>query len=232
MKKIELSGALTVLLLAAGSISAQDCIFYYPDVEGAQIELTHYDNKNKITGKSKQEVVLIERAGNNAVAKINNKYYDQKDELVLENEMEVSCKDGIFYIDMDNYLNEQALAGFKDMEMEIKGDNLQFPPAMKVGDVLDEGTVTLSFNTPGMSMMNMSTTIRNRKVEAIENITTPAGTFKCYKISYDVETKTFLKDITSKAIQWYSENVGLVRTESYNHNGKLESYSVLTGIKR
>ncbi len=232
MKKIELYEVLTILLLTAGSISAQDCIFYYPDVEGAQIELTHYDNKNKVTGKSKQEVILIERAGSSAIVKIKNKYYDQKDEFVFENEMEVSCKDGVFYIDMDNYLNEQALAGYKDMEMEIKGDNLEFPPAMKVGDVLDEGTVTLSFNTPGMSMMNMSTTIKNRKVEAIENLTTPAGTFNCYKISYDVETQTFLKNIKSKAIQWYSENVGLVRTESYNQSGKLDSYSVLTGIKK
>lgn len=81
-------------------------------------------------------------------------------------------------------------------------------------------------------MMNMSTTIKNRKVEAIENVTTPAGTFKCFKISYDIVTDTFLKKVTSKAVQWYSENVGMVRTESYGQNGKLDSYSVLTGIQK
>ena len=232
MKKVKLFGFLTILFFTSYIVSAQDCIFYYPDIEGAQVELTHYDNKDKITGQSEQEVIAIEKEGSNVRAIIRNKYFDQKDEFVFENEMEVNCKDGVFYIDMDNYLNEQALAGFKDMEMEIKGDNLQFPPGMKVGDILNDGTVTLSFSTPGMSMMNMSTTIKNRKVEAIENITTPAGTFKCYKISYDIETDTFMKKVTSKAIQWYSENVGLVRTESYNKNGKLDSYSVLTGLKK
>jgi len=232
MKKGKLFSFLTILLFASYIMSAQDCTFYYPDVEGAKIELTHYDNKDKITGRSEQEVITIEKAGSNIKAIIKNKYFDKKDEFVFENEMEVSCIDGVFYIEMNNYLNEQALAGFKDMEMEIKGDNLQFPPGMKVGDVLDDGTVTMSFNSPGMSMMNMSTTIKNRKVEAIENITIAAGTFKCFKISYDIETETFMKKITSKAIQWFSENVGMVRTESYNQNGKLDSYFVLTGIQK
>jgi hypothetical protein len=232
MKKEKLTGLLVILLFTGYTISAQDCVFYYPDVEGAKVELTHYDNKDKITGKSEQEVIKIERAGSDVKAVIKNNYFDKKDEFVFENEMEVSCKDGIFYIEMNNYLNEQALAGFKDMEMEIKGDNLQFPPDMKVGDLLDDGTVTMSFNSPAMSMMNMSTIIKNRKVEAIENITTPAGTFKCFKISYDIETDTFMKKVTSKAVQWFSENAGMVRTESYNQSGKLDSYSVLTGIQK
>jgi hypothetical protein len=232
MKKRKLFGFLTFLLFTSYFMSAQDCTFYYPDAEGAKVEITHYDNKDKITGKSEQEVITIEKAGNNVKAIIKNKYFDKKDEFIFENEMEVSCKDGVFYIEMNNYLNEQALAGFKDMEMEIKGDNLQFPPDMKVGDMLDEGMVTISFNSPAMSMMNMSTAIKNRKVEAIENITTPAGTFKCFKISYDIETETFMKKITSKALQWFSENVGMVRTESYDQNGKPEGYSVLTGIQK
>jgi hypothetical protein len=232
MKRGKLFGLLTILLFTSYVISAQDCIFFYPDAEGAKVEITHYDNKDKITGKSEQEVITIEKAGSNVKAIIKNKYFDKKDEFVFENEMEVSCKEGVFYIEMNNYLNEQALAGFKDMEMEIKGDNLQFPPGMKVGDMLDDGTVTMSFNAPAMSMMNMSTTIKNRKVEAIENITTPAGTFKCFKITYDIETETFMKKITSNALQWFSENVGMVRTESYNQNGKLEGYSVLTGIQK
>ena len=231
MKKVKIAGILVALWIISKGLSAQDCIFYYPDIEGAKLELTHYDDKGKITGKSKQEVVKIEKAGSNAKAVIRNEYFDEKDELVFENEMEVRCEGGVFYVDMNNYLNEQAMAGFKDMEMEIKGDNLQYPSVMRVGDLLGDGTVTLSFNTQGMSMMNMTTTVKNRKVEAIEDITTPAGTFKCYRISYEVESKTFMKNITAKAVQWYSEDVGMVKTESYDQKGKLTNYSVLTGLQ-
>jgi hypothetical protein len=232
MKKVNFF--LVTLAILAGSkvISSQDCVFYYPDVEGAKIELTHYDDKGKITGKSKQEVVKVERAGSNVKALIKSEYYDDKNELVFESEMEFRCEGGIFYVDMDNYLGEQSLAAFKDAEMEIKGDNLEYPSGMKVGDVLGDGTVTLSFSSGGMSMMNMTTTVKNRKVEAIEDITTSAGTFKCFKISYDVESKTFIKTITAKAVQWFSEDVGMVKTESYDQKGRLTGSTVLTAIQK
>ena len=41
-----------------------------------------------------------------------------------------------------------------------------------------------------MASMDMSIKIYNRKVEAKEDITTPAGNFSCYKISYDMESST------------------------------------------
>jgi hypothetical protein len=232
MKKVKFLFAVVAFWVVSKGLSAQECVFYYPDTEGAKIELTHYDDKGKITGKSKQEVLKIERAGSNVKAVIKNEYFNDKNELVFENEMEVRCEGGVFYVDMDNYLNEETLASFKDAEMEIKGDNLQYPSGMKVGDLLSNGTVTLSFNTAGMKMMNMTTTVKNRKVEAIEDITTSAGTFKCYRISYDVESKTFMKNVTSKAVQWFSEDVGMVKTESYDQKGKLAASSVLTAIQR
>jgi len=76
----------------------------------------------------------------------------------------------------------------------------------------------------------MNVWITNRKVEAIEDITTPAGTFTCYKISSDVETKMMMK-ISIKSVEWYAKNVGTVRTESYNNNGKLTGYTLLTDFK-
>jgi hypothetical protein len=232
MKKINFLWAIVAFWVSSKGLSAQECVFYYPDAEGAKIELTHYDDKGKITGKSKQELLKIERAGSNVKAVIKNEYFNDKNELAFENEMEVRCEGGVFYVDMDNYLDEEALASFKDAEMEIKGDNLQYPSGMKAGDLLSNGTVTLSFNTAGMKMMNMTTTVKNRKVEAIEDITTSAGTFKCFRITYDVESKTFMKNVTSKAVQWFSEDVGMVKTESYDQKGKLAASSVLTAIQR
>jgi hypothetical protein len=232
MKKANLFLVTLAILAGSKGVSSQDCVFFYPDVEGAKIELTHYDDKGKVIGISRQEVVKVERAGSNIKALIKSEYYDDKNESVFQSEMEFRCEGGVFYVDMDNYLNEQSLASFKDAEMEIKGDNLDYPSGMKVGDVLGNGSVTMSFSSAGMSMMNMTTTVKNRKVEAIEDITTSAGTFKCYKISYDVETKTFIKTITAKAIQWFSEDAGMVKTESYDQKGRLTGSTVLTALHK
>jgi hypothetical protein len=67
-------------------------------------------------------------------------------------------------------------------------------------------------------------------VDAIEDVTTPAGTFNCVKISYDIETKTFMT-MRASGIEWYAKDVGVVRSESYNGKGKLTGYSVLNDIK-
>ena len=82
-----------------------------------------------------------------------------------------------------------------------------------------------------MSMMNMTTKVYNRKVEAIEKITTEAGTFECYKITYDVFTDAMI-DINTKGIDWIARDVGTVRTENYNKNGKLTGYTELIKLEK
>ena len=82
-----------------------------------------------------------------------------------------------------------------------------------------------------MTIMNMSVSITNRKVEAVENITTPAGTFECYKITYDVATKMMI-NVKMKATEWYAKNVGMVKSESYTSDGKLAGSTLLTGLKK
>lgn len=78
--------------------------------------------------------------------------------------------------------------------------------------------------------MNMSVRMYNRKVEAFESVTTPTGTFDCYKLTYDMDVKSIMK-MTVKATQWVAKNVGAVKTESLDKNGKLVGYSLLTAFR-
>ena len=147
----------------------------------------------------------------------------------MSSELTMACKDGVFTFDMDQYLNDEMLAGMGDMEFTIEGDNLEFPSKMNVGDVLKDGKISLTVE--GMAMMNMTTTVHNRKVEAIENVTTEAGSFECYKISYDILTDAMI-DIRMKSIEWIARDVGAIRTETYNKNGKLTGYTELVKLEK
>jgi len=82
-----------------------------------------------------------------------------------------------------------------------------------------------------MTVMNITIAITNRKVEAVENVTTPAGTFECYKISYDIDTKMMFT-VKVKGVEWYAKNVGLVKSESYSTDGKLMGSNLLVGVKK
>lgn len=79
--------------------------------------------------------------------------------------------------------------------------------------------------------MNMTMEMVDRKVEGKESLTTSAGTFDCYVISYTTEMKMGLNTMF-KNKEWIAEGVGMVKSENYNKNGKLMGYSELTKIMK
>jgi hypothetical protein len=197
--------------------------------KGTVIELRHYDKKARLSGTTRQEIIDKYAGAATVSITIKNTFFDEKGKEMMTSDLTMECRNGIFTFDMDHYMNNEMLEGIKDMEFSISGDNLEFPAGMKPGDILKDGTIRLEVSD--MPMMNMTTTVFNRKVEAVETITTEAGSFECFKISYDVLTDAMM-DINTKGIEWIAENVGAVRTESYNKNGKLTGYSELVKLEK
>ncbi len=228
MKRILLLSVFGLLVLIYQG-AAQDCTFFYPIEEGTLIELKHYDQKAKLSGSTRQEIIDKQINGGAISITIKNTFFDEKGNEMMTSELTMECKDGIFTFDMDQYLNEEMLSGIEDMDFTIEGENLEFPARMSPGDQLKDGTIKLI--VPQMPLMNMTTKVYNRKVEAIENITTEAGTFECYKISYDVYTDAMI-DVNAKGIEWIARDAGAVRTETYNKNGKLTGYSELVKLAK
>jgi hypothetical protein len=132
---------------------------------------------------------------------------------------------------MRSMMSEDQMKSFQNMEVKITGDMLDIPSNPIAGQKLKDGTLNIALSSEGgPAFMNTTITITNRKVEGIETITTPAGTFECVKISYDVETK-MLFTIHTHAVEWYAKNTGMVRSENYNSKGKLDGYTVLTAFQ-
>ena len=131
---------------------------------------------------------------------------------------------------MKDYLDPNTLASYEEMGIDFTADNLVYPANLSVGDVLPDGELIMSVKSGTMTIFTLTLTISNRKVEEIEEITTDAGTFSCYKLSYDTTTKAGIISSSSSVIEWISEGVGMVRNETYNRRGRLTGYSVLTGF--
>ena len=226
---------LLVICLLCGfftaGIIAQDCPMYYPDQENAQMEYKQYDKKGGLTGSTIQKITGIKKSPNAAEAQISSEHFDAKGKSLGSMNLTARCESGVYYIDMKNYMNQQSSDPYKDMEMTMEGGNLEMPWNLKAGDALKNGDLKMSFSNAGMTMMTMTISISNRKVDAVENVTTPAGTFECYKISYDIATKMMI-NIKMKGAEWYAKNVGLVKSESYNTDGKLMGSTVLTELKK
>jgi len=219
--------SISILFSLAHIILAQDCQGYFPVKKGTFMETKNYDAKGKLTGTNQQTILAVEPLPDGLSLKVKSDQFDNKDKLTFSQDLGMRCENGVFFLDMKNYLDPSAMGGMKDMEMSVSGLDLEFPNTMQVGQILNDAEITMKMMSGGMAMLTMSVKMTNRKVEALEDVTTPAGTFNCYKISYDMEVKSIIK-MNLKATQWVARNVGAVKNEAYDKNGRLSSYSLLT----
>lgn len=232
MKNALLKTAASVLMILGFSqVFAQECQPYYLVEKGAVREMASYDKKDKLTGTTIQTVKDIKTTGNKTEWTIGTVSKDEKGKEISSGDLRMSCQDGIFKMDMKNFIDEETLKGFEGMEVTIDATDLDFPSDLAVGQTLKDGNISIKVANAGMSIMNMVVKIYNRKVEAREDITTPAGTFSCFKMTSTIETKTMFS-VVAKSTEWMAMKVGPVRTETYDKDGKLMSYMVLTSMKQ
>ncbi len=219
MKKI----LLFISILAYTSGVYAQCNPYYDFKEGASWEITNYNAKDKVSGRQMNTIKTMEELSNGWNAEMNMKSYDKKDELIFDKDIEVGCEGGVIKLDMNRFFPEETMQAFKDMDMNIETTNLEIPSDLEVGKVLNDGSIKMSGSIP----FTMEVNITNRKVVGRESVTTSAGTFDCYKITYTVKSKSIMS-MESKGADWIAENVGMVKSENYNKNDKLQGYSLLT----
>ena len=216
-----------------GFVSSDSCIFYYPTGEGTITETTYYNAKGKPTGtKMYIEVKEVSDSSGYTVEKIHSWYTEEgSDTAVSTVDYDVMCKDGKFLINMTSYLNKEKLAAYEGMDIKMDSKNMTLPANLSAGQKLDDGYVTATVSNEGFTVMTIKVDIKNRKVDALEKITTPAGTFDAVKVSYDIETKMGFT-FKAKGVEWYVKDIGVVRSESLNKKGKLQSYREITKITK
>lgn len=220
---------LTLLFLTTGLTYSQDCQIYFPQKEGTVMEVTEYNPKGKAQSTSTTTIEKREVSGSNVTITAVSESITDSDTVRIE--YTAQCKDGVFSFNMFPGMGNQGGSKF----MEIEGDYLDFPKTPKAGMTLEDKTMTIRF-TAGESEngekapgINLNYTFSNRKVEAVETLKTPAGSFDTFKMSYDLTMKMGI-NITYRIVEWYSLNIGMVRSELYNKKGKLKSYSELTKL--
>ena len=218
--------ALGLFLFIAVPVSAQDCSKYYPFEEGTTFQITNYDKKDKPAGVI--DYVVKESSGDTAT--MAYEMHGDKGELIMSSEYGITCKDDGISVDFKSLMSPGVMHQYKDMEVDISGTDMILPNNLSPGQQLPDAEVLMNVS---MAPINMKMTVKmfNRTVQTNETVTTPAGTFDCVVITYDHETKMGMK-ISGKVKQWFAEEVGMVKSESYNKKGKIIGSSVLTAFNK
>lgn len=221
---------LVVVILIGVAATAQE--IFFPTKEGTVLIYKSFDKKDKETSTVKYTIKHLKMSGNDMDITYLIESLDPKEKLVFKEEITIQQKGDKLYFDMSNFVNKGAFQqnGEIPAEIQITGNNLEVPSNPRPGDVLPDANVEMAMKL-GFINMKMSAQVTNRKVEAIEDITVKAGTFKGYKFSSEVNSVVMGMKVNSKNIDWYAKGVGILKTESYDKNGKLQSYTELQEIK-
>ena len=221
MKKI--LTILTVLLLSSQSYS-QTCEDTSPYKEGMILEYTNYNKKGKEKSVESHTIETVSNEDGNLTIYIKSIEDKTPKEYILK------CINGDFYVDMSNYTTLQNNDNSNNFKVKATGDFLEFPDNMEVGTVLKDGTIDLAIGDENSSASIATMTILNRKILANESLTTKAGTFDGYKVSFAYIFNIGIIKFRGSGIEWYVKGIGIIKSENYSKKGKLRSSRVLTKI--
>ncbi len=107
----------------------------------------------------------------------------------------------------------------------LEGEQIQFQAAdMAVGQVSE-----VAFST---TIMGIKTHTKMRStVVAREPVTTPAGTFDCFKIRADMTVTALGVDVKMVSTSWATRGVGMVKTELRDEDGELGAVQELISLE-
>lgn len=136
-------------------------------------------------------------------------------------------------MDMKITLNSEGTTSYMyDMKKSMAiqdvvtmGDISSLPSELKVGQSVPDGKINIKVKSVGASFL-----ITDRKVVAIEDVSTPAGTFKGYKMEEVQTNKVLVSTKSFRIVTWYAKNIGCVKQEVYDKKGKLLRTLELTSL--
>ena len=216
------------LVVNVSMLLAQDCNNYYYMQRNKTVEMSMYDKGGDETGKMVYSIGDVTNSNSFTVANVQSQILDKRGRTIAKGTGVMKCNGGVMMINMK--MNMPIPESDQSIQTNAKSDEffIEYPANMAKGDVLKEGNMNLEANNNGMPQ-SISIHTFDRKVEDKEKITTPAGTWDCYKISYKskitIKTMGVGIPVNLEGTEWFAPGFGVVKTES-KHGG-----TAVTSIK-
>jgi hypothetical protein len=199
---------------------------------GMNYELSTFNAKDKPTGTILYQVKDVRREGSATVMDITAQFQDEKGRQQNPYIIRYTCTGNELVADMSGMMQSMQ-NGLKDAEMRLKTNRLIYPGQLSVGQKLADGQMEAEMLSKGSTLLTMNMTMSNRQVEGQQSLTTPAGTFNAYKVTSDMSFENRMMGIpirgTMRIVSYRAANQLFdIKSETYNKNGKLVGYTLLS----
>lgn len=205
---------------------------------GAEIEARSYDGGGRVISTQTTKVLKVHTTDGMTVAEVEGT------DVITGGETKVmqynyKCDGKNIYFDIASMFRTDK----KYQDASFESSLIAYPISVTEGESLPDATGSMTSERDGKKM-EMKFHYKNRKVGGMEKITTPAGTWNCYKITNTVEvdmdfpgldeaSKKMMEAIKAKtktvAFTWLAPDFGIVKSEVYS-NDKLAHRNEVTAI--
>ncbi len=207
--------------------------------KGTVIEAISYNKDGAETSRQASTVVNVSADANGMSSEVEMKNAGKgKEEKVFTGKY--TCDGKNIYVDLASLFGSMELSG-----ATISGDPVTFPIQVSEGQTLPDADYTMTVSKNG-KQIRTTVHMKDRKVGAKEKITTPAGTFDCFKISavstadvdfegMDEKMKKMMETMKSSMpkqsfVMYYDPAATIVKVEMFSDD-KLISRSEVVAIK-
>ena len=217
-----------ILFFLSGNLFSQDCANYYYLQNNKTIEMTISNKNGKESGKMTYVVSDSKKNGSAVTATINSEFVDAKGKTITKATNNVKCENGVMQMNMKTFIPAAQMEQMKSGTATANDVYLEYPANMNVGDQLKDGQFNMDYESTSGLKSSIEISITERKVEGKESVTTPAGTWECYKITSENKIVSKIAGIgipiRMSVTEWYASGFGVIKTES--KTGKTEITSI------
>ena len=214
MKKL----LLICLIMAAFQSFSQECGNYYFLQNNKTVEMTIYNQKGVADGKLVYSMSDVKTSGGVTTAQVQSVILDKKGKTIGKGISEMKCSGGRMMVNMQMMIPQSQTEMFKAADAKANNAFIEYPNSMSPGDELKNGSFRMEVDQNGVKQV-LSMIVTDRKVQDRETITTTAGTWNCFKISYKNRMNIIMMGIpmppiNTEATEWFAPGFGIVKTES------------------
>ena len=230
--------ACAAALFLASAAFPQNCSGYYY-LSNSSVVMTTYDKKAKESGKVTYTISNIDKTGNAITANFVSEMLDEKGKSISKGTGKYKCSGGNLFIDARMSMPQEQMGAYKDMDVKADETFIEYPSSFSDGQSLKDANFKMTVINKGNPFSTVTMEQTNRKIEGKESVTSPAGTWDCWKISYEGRFRATVGGPSGigipfnfKSTEWFAPGFGIVKTETYNKNGKLMGSTLITAVKK
>ncbi|MDR2927717.1 MAG: hypothetical protein LBV41_05910 [Cytophagaceae bacterium] len=177
------------------------------------------DGKGKVTGQTRNTIKQVVGSKNAFAIECQSEMLDRKGKPITDGSSQpfvvnyrIVVNDGMMYLDLKSMFG--AMQGLESVQ--ASGTAMKIPSSLAIGQTLEDANAKVK-----IGFFNCTAVITEGKVLSEESLTTPAGTFKCFKISQKVNSSALGIKTEGTTVTWYAKGVGAVKTETIDKKGKV-----------